>query len=515
MVNSLNQKTTTNDEARAHSGQELEPLAGLEASYADLPEHFFSYVNPTAVPAPQLGHINKALAQSLGLDSELLASDKGAQVLAGNRVPSGSRPIAMAYAGHQFGNYVPQLGDGRAFLLGEHIAPNGVRYDIQLKGAGITPFSRMGDGRAELFPVIAEYLGSEAMAGLGIPTTRSLGFVHTGEKVIRQRPLPGAILTRVAQSHVRIGTFEYFARQGDTEAVKTLADYVINRHYPELGDTENPYFYLLERVCKVTGDLIANWLLVGFIHGVMNTDNISVAGETIDYGPFAWMDDYHPLQFFSQVDLSGRYAFMQQPPIGEWNLCRLAECFITLLDEDQEHAQSLAYKALGAYESAFNGKFKKGLCAKIGLVYETHQDFEIANSLLQNMQKQKVDYTLCFRRLSNALGNNKEGHESVRSLFRDLSAFDDWMKDWHKRLNEQGRDSRQVEFEMRSVNPAYILRKHHIYRAYYAVRDEADYGPLQDLLHILSEPYKDHPGYEYYAQPPTEEEHVTTTFCGT
>jgi uncharacterized protein YdiU (UPF0061 family) len=492
-----------------------EPLAGLEASFAELPGQFYARVDPTPVQAPQHGDINTALAESLDIDAERLTGKAGLEMLAGNRIPQGAQPIAMAYAGHQFGNYVPQLGDGRAVLLGEHIAPDGERYDIQLKGAGKTPFSRMGDGRAELFPVIAEYLGSEAMAGLGIPTTRSLGFVHTGEYVVRERPLPGAVLTRVARSHIRIGTFEYFARQGDSRAIKTLADYVIDRHYPELKETDTPYAYLIERICAVTGDLIANWLLVGFIHGVLNTDNISVVGETIDYGPFAWMDAYHPMQCFSQVDVQGRYAFMQQPPIGEWNLCRLAECLLPLLDDEQERAKERAQQALEAYAPAFEQRFHHGLCAKIGLAYESDQDLDLASTLLQHMAQQSVDYTLCFRRLSDSDQHKPDGDKGVQDLFTEPSAFDQWAADWRKRLAGQGRDQEVVRAEMRANNPAYILRKHQIYRAYYAVRDHGDYQPLEDLLHVLRTPYDDHPGYESYAEPPRPEEYVSTTFCGT
>lgn len=512
MVNS--EAATTRDAAR-YSEDATEPLPGLRASYADLPEHFYAAAAPTPVQAPQLGHINQPLAIDLGLDPNLLASRKGVETLAGNRLPGGTKPIAMAYAGHQFGNYVPQLGDGRAVLLGEHIAPNGKRYDIQLKGAGRTRFSRMGDGRAELFPVIAEYLGSEAMAGLGIATTRSLGFVHTGESVMREHPLPGAILTRVAQSHVRIGTFEYFARQGDTQAVRTLADYVIDRHFPELRGADNPYARLLERICTLTGDLIANWLLVGFIHGVLNTDNISVLGETIDYGPFAWMDDYHPMHCFSQVDQLGRYAFMQQPSIGEWNLCRLAECMLPLLDDDQERAKEKAQQVLYAFTPAFEQRFDHGLCAKIGLIHQTDQDLEVATTLLQHMAQQSVDYTLCFRRLCDVDQHDPRGDEGVRSLFTEPSEFDRWADDWRTRLAEQNRDRDTVRTHMRSVNPAYVLRKHHVYRAYYAVRDDADYEPMTALLHVLRNPFDDHPGYEAYAQPPRAEEYVSTTFCGT
>src|SRR5215469_6515355 len=320
----------------------------FQNSYAALPANFFARVAPTPVASPRLIKLNRALARDLGLDPDLLDSPDGAEILSGKRLPDGAEPIAMAYAGHQFGHFVPQLGDGRAILLGEVIDKDGVRRDIQLKGSGPTPFSRRGDGRAALGPVLREYIVSEAMFALGIPTTRSLAAAITGESVVRETVLPGAVLTRVASSHIRVGTFQYFAARGDTEAVRRLADHVIARHYPELASTEQPYHMLLAAVVARQADLVARWLLVGFIHGVMNTDNTSISGETIDYGPCAIMDAYDPAQVFSSIDEMGRYAYANQPRIALWNLTRLAECLLPLMSEDQEKGIAEAQDILGA-----------------------------------------------------------------------------------------------------------------------------------------------------------------------
>src|SRR5215212_6194815 len=330
-------------------------------TYARLPDRFYARVEPEAVTAPRLIRLNRDLALQLCLDPDRLSSLEGAELLSGNRVPDAAEPIAMAYAGHQFGNFVPQLGDGRAILLGEVIDRNGIRRDIQLKGSGPTPFSRRGDGRAALGPVLREYLVSEAMAALGLPTTRSLAAVATGEPVFRETLLPGAVLTRVASSHIRVGTFQFFAARGDTEGVRKLADYVIARHYPEAAKTERPYRTLLEQVVAAQADLIARWLLVGFIHGVMNTDNMSVAGETIDYGPCAFMDAYNPATVFSSIDHMGRYAYANQPRIGLWNLARLAETLLPLLSEDQDQAVLQAQAALSGFAPKFEAAYHGGL----------------------------------------------------------------------------------------------------------------------------------------------------------
>jgi uncharacterized protein YdiU (UPF0061 family) len=330
----------------------------FQNTYAALPANFFARVAPTPVAAPRLIKLNRLLARDLGLDPDLLDSPEGAEILSGKRLPDGADPIAMAYAGHQFGHFVPQLGDGRAILLGEVIDKDGIRRDIQLKGSGPTPFSRRGDGRAALGPVLREYIVSEAMVALGIPTTRSLAATITGESVMRETVLPGAVLTRVASSHIRVGTFQYFAARGDTEAVRRLADHVIARHYPALAGTEKPYHALLAAVVARQADLVARWLLVGFIHGVMNTDNTSISGETIDYGPCAFMDHYDPGQVFSSIDEMGRYAYANQPRIALWNLTRLAECLLPLFSEDQEKAIAEAQDILGAFPEQFSAAYQ-------------------------------------------------------------------------------------------------------------------------------------------------------------
>src|ERR1700683_2024548 len=342
----------------------------FEHTYAALPSGFFARVAPTPVASPRLIKLNRPLAVHLGLDPDLLSSPEGTEVLAGKRVPDGADPIAMAYAGHQFGHFVPQLGDGRAILLGEVIDIDGIRRDIQLKGSGPTPFSRRGDGRAALGPVLREYIVSEAMAALGIPTTRSLAAVVTGESVMRETPLPGAVLTRVASSHIRVGPFQYFAARGDTEGVRRLADHVIGRHYPHLANADRPYHRLLEAVMARQAELVARWLLVGFIHGVMNTDNTSISGETIDYGPCAFMDHYDPAMVFSSIDEQGRYAYANQPRIALWNLTRLAECLLPLLSDKQDKAIEEAQSALGDFAGVFGAAYQAGLRAQFGLFTE-------------------------------------------------------------------------------------------------------------------------------------------------
>src|SRR5437588_543388 len=346
----------------------------FDNSYARLAERFYARLAPTPVAAPRLVKLNTALAAELGLDAGQLASPQGVEVLAGNRIAPGSQPIALAYAGHQFGNFVPQLGDGRAILLGEVLDKDGVRRDIQLKGSGPTPFSRRGDGRAALGPVLREYIVSEAMAALGIPTTRALAAVTTGEMVWRETPLPGAVLTRVASSHIRVGTFQFFAAQGDLDAIRRLADHVIARHYPEAVDAANRYRTLLDLVISRQAALIAKWQLVGFIHGVMNTDNMSIAGETIDYGPCAFMDVYHPGTVFSSIDQMGRYAYRNQPRIAQWNLARFAECLLPLLAQSEDAGLQQAQEALDAFAPHFEAAYTSGLRRKLGLHEERPGD---------------------------------------------------------------------------------------------------------------------------------------------
>ncbi|MFA9462233.1 protein adenylyltransferase SelO [Thiohalorhabdus sp. Cl-TMA] len=491
-----------------------EPLT-LENSYLRLPEACYARVAPTEVSAPQLVRLNVELARHLGLDPEALGASDGVAVLAGNHVPEGAAPLALAYAGHQFGNFVPQLGDGRAVLLGEVMDCDGVRRDIQLKGAGQTPFSRAGDGRASLGPVIREYLVSEGMAALGVSTTRALAMVSTGDPVLRQRMEPGGVIARVAASHVRVGTFEYFFRRGELETVRALADYVIERHYPELAEAGQPYKALIGAVADRTADLIADWLLVGFIHGVMNTDNISVAGETLDYGPCAFMDDYHPATVFSSIDRHGRYAYDQQPRIGHWDLARFAETLLPLISDDADTALAAAHEVLDPFEERLNARYHAGLRRKLGLAEEREGDADLALDLLGRMAKQRADFTLTFRRLADLKREPDGADEAVRALFEDPSDFDAWARTWRERLAAEERDDASRRVDMRSVNPAYIPRNHRVEQAIEAAMNEGDLRPIDDLLTVLTEPYADHPDYAHLAEPPSPEEVVTQTFCGT
>ncbi|HEX8363632.1 MAG TPA: YdiU family protein [Longimicrobium sp.] len=481
----------------------------FDNSYARLPDRFFARVAPTPVAAPRLIRVNAPLAIDLGLDPEWLASEEGVQVLAGNRVLEGSEPIATAYAGHQFGNFVPQLGDGRAILLGELIDRGGVRRDVQLKGPGRTPFSRGGDGRAAVGPVLREYLVSETMHALGIPTTRALAAVTTGETVRRETMLPGAVLTRVASSHIRVGTFQFFASRGDVEGVRTLADHVIARHYPEAAGAERPYRALLEAVIRAQAELIAQWLLVGFIHGVMNTDNSSVAGETIDYGPCAFMDEYDPGAVFSSIDSYGRYAYSNQPTIAEWNLVRLAECLLPLLADDTKAGAAEANEALDLFAPTFESAYQAGLRRKLGLLTEREGDIELARDLLLAMATNMADFTNTFRRLGES------DDDGVRGLFSDPAAFDEWAARWRRRLEQEDADPETRRAAMLAANPAYIPRNHRVEAVIRAAVDRNDFAPFEEMLAVLAKPYETQPGFELYAQPPEAHERVRATFCGT
>src|SRR5476649_1474883 len=420
-------------------GPVSEPVWPFDNSYARLPDRFYARLAPTPVAAPRLVKLNIALARQLGLDPEVLASPEGVEILAGNRLAGGSQPIALAYAGHQFGHFTPQLGDGRAVLLGEVIDRDGVRRDIQLKGSGPTPFSRRGDGRAALGPVLSEYIVSEAMAVLGIPTTRSLAAVVTGENVIRETLLPGAVLTRVAASHIRVGTFQYFAARSDTEGVRRLADHVIARHYPQAANAERPYRALLEGVIARQADLVARWLLIGFIHGVMNTDNTSISGETIDYGPCAFLDAYDPATVFSSIDEQGRYAYANQPRIALWNLTRLAECLLPLLSDEQDKAIADAQSALGEFAEKFDAAYQAGLRSKLGLFTARDGDAALAQDLLDAMARNQADFTLTFRRLSDAASDPAHDQEA-RQLFTDPTAYDEWAARWRQRTRDEPQD---------------------------------------------------------------------------
>jgi uncharacterized protein YdiU (UPF0061 family) len=486
----------------------------FENTYAALPSGFFARVAPTPVASPRLIKLNRPLAIQLGLDPDRLDSPEGAEILAGKRIPEGADPIAMAYAGHQFGHFVPQLGDGRAILLGEVIDADGVRRDIQLKGSGPTPFSRRGDGRAALGPVLREYIVSEAMAALGIPTTRSLAAVITGESVMRETLLPGAVLTRVASSHIRVGTFQYFAARGDTEGVRRLADHVVARHYPHVADADRPYHALLEGVIARQAELIARWLLVGFIHGVMNTDNTSISGETIDYGPCAFMDHYDPATVFSSIDEQGRYAYANQPRIALWNLTRLAECLLPLLSDQQDKAIAEAQSALAEFVEKFDTAYQAGLRSKLGLFTARDDDPVLVQDLLNAMTKNQADFTLTFRRLGDA-ALDPENDRHVRPLFADPAAYDDWAIRWRQRIGGEPQDAAVRRTAMRAVNPAFIPRNHRVEAVIEAAVNRDDFAPFEELLAVLSKPYEDQPAFTGYAEPPEPHQRVLQTFCGT
>jgi uncharacterized protein YdiU (UPF0061 family) len=489
----------------------------FENTYARLPERFFVRLNPTAVTAPRLVKVNVELAQHLGLDPDMLASSEGVEILAGNRVADGSEPIALAYAGHQFGHFAPQLGDGRANLLGEVMGRDSVRYDIQLKGSGPTPFSRRGDGRAALGPVLHEYIVSEAMAALGIPTTRALAAVTTGERVLREALMPGAVFTRVAASHLRVGTFQYFAVQGDAEATRILADYAIARHYPEAAQAKLPYRAFLDGVITRQARLIAQWMLIGFIHGVMNTDNTSISGETIDYGPCAFMEAYDPATVFSAIDQYGRYAYGNQPRIALWNLTRLAEALLPLLGQENgspESALAAATEALEAFAPRYEAAHLAGLRRKLGLLAEREGDAALGQDLLDRMAANRADFTLSFRRLCDAAAG-PDGDQEVRALFANPASYDAWAVAWRRRLQEETESAAARVAMMRRASPAFIPRNHRVEATLTAAVERQDFQLFEELLNVVSRPYEDRSELEYYALPARPEERVTQTFCGT
>jgi uncharacterized protein YdiU (UPF0061 family) len=485
----------------------------FDNSYAQLPAHFFAPQQPTQVAEPWLIRLNEALAEELGLDVEALRRD-GAAIFSGNLTPEGAEPLAMAYAGHQFGGFSPQLGDGRAILLGEVIDRYGHRRDIQLKGAGPTPFSRRGDGRAALGPVLREYIVSEAMFALGVPATRALAAVSTGEPVYREQVLPGAVFTRVAASHIRVGTFQFFAARSDVEGTRALADHVIDRHYPELRHAENLYLAFFEAVCDRQAALIARWLHVGFIHGVMNTDNMTVSGETIDFGPCAFMDSYDPATVFSSIDRRGRYAYANQPGIGQWNLARLGETLLPLFGTDLERAVEQANAIVENYGERFQAHWLAGMRRKIGLATETGGDLELIQSLLSIMQAEEADFTLTFRRLS-ALAGDETAEADFAASFKDPAAVSEWLARWRKRVSHDTQTASERASAMRTVNPAFIPRNHRIEQAINAAVEDGDFSLFEALLTVLAKPYEDQPAFAAYMEPPVPAERVLQTFCGT
>jgi len=494
----------------------------LENSYALLPEAFYSRVDPTPVHSPDLVLLNHSLADTLGLNLSYLQSEEGVAVLAGNRVPEGSVPIAQAYAGHQFGHFT-MLGDGRALLIGEQIPLRGGRFDIQLKGSGRTPYSRGGDGRAALGPMLREYIISEAMYAMGIPTTRSLAVTLTGEPVFRETVLPGAILTRVAESHIRVGTFQYASRWGTPEDLRALADYTWNRHFAQdrgnvgcdegadgfdvKGSDGGHYISLLKKVCRRQGALIARWQLVGFIHGVMNTDNVAISGETIDYGPCAFMDAYDPATVFSSIDVYGRYAYGNQPEIGRWNLAKLARALLPLFGDDQEKAVDLAEEALSEYDKEYNTRWLKGMRWKLGIFNEEPQDKDLAEELLEIMKKQGADFTNTFRALT--LG------EPAEPLILNEKEYIDWRRKWKARLERQPESDEDSRRLMRENNPAIIPRNHRVEEALEAAINRGDFSFTKRLVRVLSNPFAYSPEQEEYAKRPEPSACQYRTFCGT
>jgi uncharacterized protein YdiU (UPF0061 family) len=486
---------------------------GFEHTYAALPARFHAAVAPTAVADPKLVIFNRPLAAELGLDVGAVEREAAA-LFSGNRPPADAKPIAMAYAGHQFGSFVPRLGDGRAILLGELRGRDGVLRDVQLKGSGLTPFSRTADGRAALGPMLREYLISEAMHALRIPTTRSLAVVTTGERVHREDALPGAVLTRVAASHVRVGTFEYFAARRDVDGVRELLDYVIARHFPALRDAEVPALAVLKAVCERQAALISQWMSVAFIHGVMNTDNMAISGETIDYGPCAFMEQYNPRTVFSSIDHNGRYAYANQPAIAQWNLARFADALLPLIDVSTEKAVPLATAVIESFMETFDARFLECMRKKIGLASAEEGDTELIRRLLSLMQGAGADFTLTFRKLSVSAGTSA-GDDAFRQLFSAPSGVEEWLRDWRERLARDSQSEVERAASMRQVNPAYIPRNHRVEAALEAASARGDFEPFRRLLAVLQKPFEEQPGAEAYELPAAPEERVVNTFCGT
>jgi uncharacterized protein YdiU (UPF0061 family) len=484
----------------------------FDNSFARSLEGFFIVCEAEPASAPKLLQFNHALAKELGLDPVALDSKVGLGIFSGNVTPEGSEPLAQGYAGHQFGGFAPQLGDGRALLLGEVIDIRQQRRDIQLKGSGRTPFSRGGDGKAALGPVLREYLLAESMHALGIPTTRALAAVKTGDDVYRETPLPGAVLTRVAASHIRIGTFQFGAARGDVDKVRKLADYSIARHYPATANAKNPYLAFFEAVADKQAALVAHWMNVGFIHGVMNTDNMTISGETIDYGPCAFMDTYASNTVFSSIDTHGRYAYANQPVILSWNLTRLAETLVQFVDPDKDRAIELLTATVQRIQPLYEGYWLAGMRSKIGLSTVDPIDRELINDLLLLMEEEHADFTLVFRRLSQSLRGNSD---PVKQLFEEPGAFDLWERRWLKRLDQDGIAKENCAQAMERVNPIYIPRNHKVEEALTAAVNDENLTPFSELLSVLNHPFDEVVGKEDYISPAPTTDAPYRTFCGT
>jgi uncharacterized protein YdiU (UPF0061 family) len=490
----------------------IKTFFSFDNSFARCLESFYVFSEAATSPAPKLVQFNDSLAEELGLEASMFNAESGSEIFSGNVIPEGAEPLAQVYAGHQFGGFSPQLGDGRALLLGEVTDTLGIRRDIQLKGSGQTPFSRGGDGKATLGPVLREYLIAEGMHALGVPTTRALAAVTTGEVVNREKPLPGAILTRVAASHIRIGTFQFFAARGDTNKVRKLADYAIARHYPAAAGVENPYLSFFKSVTEAQAALVARWMSLGFIHGVMNTDNMTVSGETIDYGPCAFMDTYSAQTVFSSIDTQGRYAYANQPSILSWNLARLAETLIPLVDPDKDIATGLLTDAVQDVRRVYEAYWLNAMRLKLGLRTESPGDLDLINDLLSLMEDSYADFTLVFRDLAKQLLGDNSG---TRQHFGTSALFEAWSERWQTRLRSEGVSPEISASAMDRINPIYTPRNHKVEEALSAAVDHNDMRPFLRLLEILSQPFDEVEGREEYSLPGPQLSTPYKTFCGT
>jgi serine/tyrosine/threonine adenylyltransferase len=479
----------------------------LSNSYIGLPEEFYQLIAPTPVKSPSLLAFNDSLADELGIKLE---EQEKIDFFSGNILPIESVPIALNYAGHQFGNFVHELGDGRAVLLGEVRSRNS-NYDLQLKGSGITQFSRQGDGRYALGPVIREYILSEAMHHLNVPTTRALAAIATGEHVARDTFEPGGILTRVAKSHLRVGTFEYFASRQQWEDVKLLADYAIQRHFPEIRETNNHYLELLKKVASCQSILISKWMSVGFVHGVMNTDNFTISGETIDYGPCAFLDEYHPGKVFSSIDQNGRYAFGNQPSIASWNLASLAGCLIAFINKDSDKANELATEVLDNFSTETNQRILDLMCKKIGIDGAVKENQDLLRQLLKIMMDNESDYTITFRSLADVLEDKSDNFDKQ---FKDKTAINEWLDNWKNILSRDQRNILKIAEEMKLINPVCIPRNHQIQKTIENAYDN-DFSKMQEMIEVVRKPFDEIKKYTSYTEAPTEEQKVLKTFCGT
>lgn len=487
----------------------------FDNSYSRLPADFFSRQKPDSVSGPVLIKANHCLARNLGIDPDWLESEQGVAFVAGNYLPQGADPIAAVYAGHQFGGFSPRLGDGRAVLIGEILAADGQRYDLQLKGSGRTAYSRGGDGRAPLGPVLREYVLSEAMAVLGVPTTRALAAVLSGDLVMRETPLPGAVLARVAKSHLRIGTIQYFAARNDLKSLKVLVDYVIKRHYPESASSASPVLAMLNGIIQKQAELIAQWQALGFIHGVMNTDNMLLSGETIDYGPCAFLDEFEPGKTFSSIDHGGRYAYSNQPQIAHWNLRVLAQSLLPLINDNQDQALAEAQAAIDAFPSQYQSAYLDRMRAKLGLSDADGAAVELIQDLLKLMQEEQTDYTLTFRVLGDLAGPDNAAEQGVHELIELPARFSGWIKRWKSQIADAKQNPSDIQSLMYRNNPAFIPRNHLLEEVISAATKEMNFEPFETLMDVLNRPFSYCNSLRRFARPPHADQVVKQTFCGT